>query len=367
MAVLMALKAFLSMLIFLAEATEGTEIVFVSLGTVKSLSHTVSCDGCELRSVPRGYFLINGNFVNSEIEEEFGLKTSFSVTEDNVTVAVVVTGLPLSDRLWIGVEIFCCDTYTTPIAKNWEIFILGITSVEDVNLSNDAGVRVLSWSPPSFFSKDILQKEKPVYNILVNGASIVNTTNTSVSLNNLSVISNCSPTILIDIITSVGNYRSSKNETFRNNVCITNLINKTKIYDLTEGKFSTNIIFQYLCSIKVCSATCLISIDYGNGTISNDSFQVLPSNKKSVTVSQIINGLKPGSYTIEIACNSTKDILNFTIIVPSNDSIIHINSSLPHSFISTTISSVREGLDGIGSTSSNIVDTSPVTISFYGV
>ena len=102
----------------------GTEIVFLDLNNIKRLSHTVSCQG-----LPRGYFFVNGSILNTQIEQKLGLTAYFKNTTTNVTSnvtgVIIVSGLPLNDRLGIGVEVFCCNTCTTPNAKNWEIFIRG--------------------------------------------------------------------------------------------------------------------------------------------------------------------------------------------------------------------------------------------------
>ena len=91
------------------------------------------------------------------------------------------------------------------------ILILGISSVEDIQWFNDTGV--LSWSPPSFFSKDIPQGEDPVYNILVNGLSVAITTDTSVWLN----ISSCTVEFNVSIVTSIDKYQSTKTISIKNN------------------------------------------------------------------------------------------------------------------------------------------------------
>ena len=44
-------------------------------------------------------------------------------------------------------------------------------------------MQTLSWSPP-FFSSDVPQGESLVYNVLVDGISIINTTDTSIELTN---------------------------------------------------------------------------------------------------------------------------------------------------------------------------------------
>ena len=57
-------------------------------------------------------------------------------------------------------------------------------------------MQTLSWSPP-FFSSDVPQGESLVYNVLVDGISIINTTGTSINL-----ASNVSCTIFTVSITA---------------------------------------------------------------------------------------------------------------------------------------------------------------------
>ena len=67
-------------------------------------------------------------------------------------------------------------------------------------------MQTLSWSPPTFYSTDIPQGEDPDYNIIVNGNSIINTTNTSAWLN----MSSCALNFNVSIITCISQYKSVK-------------------------------------------------------------------------------------------------------------------------------------------------------------
>ena len=72
----------------------------------------------------------------------------------------------------------------------------------------------MSWSPPSFYSKDIPQGKDTVYNVLVNGISVTNTTGTSAELN----ISSCTMGFNIIIVASVQQYQSLKKMTIENEI-----------------------------------------------------------------------------------------------------------------------------------------------------
>ena len=79
-----------------------------------------------------------------------------------------------------------------------------MSSVENVQWSIDS--QTLSWSPPTFYSTDIPQGVDPDYNILINGISSINTTDTSVWLN----VSSCAFNFNVSIMTCIDQYKSVK-------------------------------------------------------------------------------------------------------------------------------------------------------------
>uniref|UniRef100_A0A1X7T4A4 Fibronectin type-III domain-containing protein n=1 Tax=Amphimedon queenslandica TaxID=400682 RepID=A0A1X7T4A4_AMPQE len=76
-----------------------------------------------------------------------------------------------------------------------------VSPVEDIHWSNDD--QLLSWSPPSFYSDDIPLGTVTTYNVLVNGSCYVNTTNTSVFLNQYD---SCCLELNISVVASVQQY-----------------------------------------------------------------------------------------------------------------------------------------------------------------
>ena len=92
------------------------------------------------------------------------------------------------------------------------LFSLGVSTVEDIQWS--VALQTLSWLPPTFYSDDIPQGEDPVYNVLVNGISVTNTSDTSVWLN----ISSCTVEFNVSIVTSIDEYQSTATEYSVDNV-----------------------------------------------------------------------------------------------------------------------------------------------------
>ena len=73
---------------------------------------------------------------------------------------------------------------------------------------------MLSWSPPSFYSQDIIKYSltNTIYNLLVNEISIINTSDVSVWLN----ISYCTVQFNVSIITYITQYQSIKEKSIEN-------------------------------------------------------------------------------------------------------------------------------------------------------
>ena len=96
--------------------------------------------------------------------------------------------------------------------KNLMMFYVGVSPVKNIQWFNDN--QSLSWSPPSFYSNDITQGIATTYNVLVNGISVTNTTDTNAELN----VSPCATDFDVSIVALIEQYWSIKNETIENEI-----------------------------------------------------------------------------------------------------------------------------------------------------
>ena len=139
-------------------------------------------------------------------------------------------------------------------------FLLGISPVEDIQWFTET--QTLSWSRPSFYSQDLIGHAfaDTNYNVLVDGISIINTTDTSVELTNSLINVSCT-NFTVSITASLQQYVSEKKQEVIDNtgskLCMLvyllfmltdysiSILNVTVSYDEVVGHFKgylTNLV-----------------------------------------------------------------------------------------------------------------------------
>lgn len=153
--------------------------------------------------------------------------------DDSITIGCVIVNIsPYEIRGQTAKLIIRGTSYNGIMQITFQLYI-GVSSVENINWNPE--LSILSWSPPPFYSSDN-DINYFVYHILLNGDSLINTTNNSIQLN-ISVCEQYS----ISITVFVGEYISPKNS-----FLIYNIESKLhKIYCCNE--LSISFIFRLYC------------------------------------------------------------------------------------------------------------------------
>ncbi|XP_019855589.1 PREDICTED: uncharacterized protein LOC109584334 [Amphimedon queenslandica] len=248
-----------------------------------------------------------------------------TVTNTSASPAVLssvlsVSVLPNNDGVSITCHIYSISNPFDPTTSTSTLTIRGISSVEDLQWSNDD--QLLSWSPPSFYSNDIPpQGASTTYNILVNGISVTNTTDTSVWLNTTSLDISCQE-LNVNVIASIAQYVSvgtvhSFNSTANYTVSYESF---SMNYDQSNATFSANLT-SLINSTQSCDSTIMGRVDPDEEIEENT--QVFNANEKEEIFQYKMIGLKPcRTYTAVIDVFHyfiRGDKTNFTFSTPSSD------------------------------------------------
>ncbi|XP_019857013.1 PREDICTED: uncharacterized protein LOC109585387 [Amphimedon queenslandica] len=240
----------------------------------------------------------------------------------NLSSVLTIIGLPVNN----GIQIFCQTVSYPPfvqVVSGGTLTIRGISPVEDIQWSNDD--QSLSWSPPSFYSDDIPLGTVPTYNVLVNGTSYINTTDTSVWLDTTELP--CT-NFTVSITASVGQYVSQGRE-YIFNIIQNHTIDKENL-TMTFNEFSKTFDVNLTSSIhsnQSCKYMIVGTVKPNEGIEENT--QAVEADDKEEMFSYRMIGLRPcTNYTalIETITNflipfSTYNVQDVLVSIEGNGSV----------------------------------------------
>ncbi|XP_019857005.1 PREDICTED: uncharacterized protein LOC109585381 [Amphimedon queenslandica] len=260
--------------------------------------------------------------------------TDFEVS-GNLSSLLTITALPINNGINIACHIYSFEPSFQQDLSGGTLTIRGVSTVEDIQWS--IALQTLSWLPPTFYSDDIPLGEKPIYNVLINGISVTNITDTSLWLN----ISSCTTEFNVSIVTSVNEYQSIAMEysVDNNGVYNISIVNYTLIFNETSSKYFYVELLNFIQSNKrFCDIAIVGKIQsWEEDAEKYYSPENIATDMRETYVLYIMDGLEPcKTYTAVISViNTLKNIIE-------NEDNVTITSS-PNSIQDVVLSTEGNG------------------------
>ena len=171
-------------------ASYYSSVTFTCRGTGDELQWTI--DTLPVDETTEG-IIINDTSNGHDLSSTLTIEVS-PTNDDSITIGCVIVTLSPYDIRGPTAQLKIRGTSYIRLWHHHTNYIIGVSSVENVNWNPESSI--LSWSPPPFHSSDT-NTEDFIYHVILNGDSLLNTTNNSTPPLNISACENFNVSITV--------------------------------------------------------------------------------------------------------------------------------------------------------------------------